>query len=164
MDIFEAIKNRRSIRRYRTDPVPQELLQQVLESARVAPSAANRQAWKFVVVTDDALRQALVPACRSQQFVGQAPVVIAACATEAGRKWNQVDLAIAVDHMTLVAHGLGLGTCWIGAFEEEAVRGILGIPEGVSVVALLTLGYADGPGRPPSRKELGEVVCYQRYS
>lgn len=164
MDIFEAIKERRSIRRYRTDPVPQELLQQVLEAARVAPSAANRQAWKFVVVTDAATRQELVPACRSQQFVGQAPVVIAACATEAGRKWNQVDLAIAIDHMTLAAHGLGLGTCWIGAFEEEAVRGILGIPEGVSVVVLLTLGYADGPGRPPSRKPLGEVVCYQRYS
>lgn len=164
MDIFEAIKERRSIRRYRTEPVPQELLQQVLEAARVAPSAANRQAWKFVVVTDAATRQELVPACRSQQFVGQAPVVIAACATEAGRKWNQVDLAIAIDHMTLAAHGLGLGTCWIGAFEEEAVRGILGIPEGVSVVVLLTLGYADGPGRPPSRKPLGEVVCYQRYS
>jgi len=164
MDIFEAIKERRSIRRYRTDAVPQELLQQVLEAARVAPSAANRQAWKFVVVTDAATRQELVPACRSQQFVGQAPVVIAACATEAGRKWNQVDLAIAIDHMTLAAHGLGLGTCWIGAFEEEAVRGILGIPEGVSVVVLLTLGYADGPGRPPSRKPLGEVVCYQRYS
>lgn len=164
MDIFEAIKDRRSIRRYRTDAVPQELLQQVLEAARVAPSAANRQAWKFVVVTDAATRQELVPACRSQQFVGQAPVVIAACATEAGRKWNQVDLAIAIDHMTLAAHGLGLGTCWIGAFEEEAVRGILGIPEGVSVVVLLTLGYADGPGRPPSRKPLGEVVCYQRYS
>ncbi|HAI21436.1 MAG TPA: nitroreductase [Clostridiales bacterium UBA8153] len=164
MDIFEAIKNRRSIRRYRTDPVPPEVLGQVLEAGRVAPSAANRQAWKFVVVTDAAIRQELVPACRSQQFVGQAPVVIAACATEAGRKWNQVDLAIAVDHMTLAAHGLGLGTCWIGAFEEEAVRGILGIPEGVSVVVLLTLGYADGPGRPPSRKELGEVVCYQRYS
>lgn len=164
MDIFEAIKERRSIRRYRTDAVPQELLQQVLEAARVAPSAANRQAWKFVVVTDAATRQELVPACRSQQFVGQAPVVIAACATEAGRKWNQVDLAIAIDHMTLAAHGLGLGTCWIGAFEEEAVRGILGIPEGVSAVVLLTLGYADGPGRPPSRKPLGEVVCYQRYS
>ncbi|MEW6523055.1 MAG: nitroreductase family protein [Bacillota bacterium] len=164
MNVFEAIQNRRSIRRYRPDPVPQDALLRVLDAARLAPSAGNRQPWRFVVVSDASMRRELVPACRGQQFVGQAPVVIAACATEAGRKWNQVDLAIAVDHMTLAAHASGLGTCWIGAFEEEAVKQLLGIPAGVSVVVLLTLGYAETPGRFPGRKNLDDIVCYERYS
>lgn len=148
MDVFEAIKNRRSIRGYKDEPVPEEALSQVLEAARLAPSAANRQEYKFIVVKDEATRKALVPACNNQKFVGEAAVVIVGCATNPERKYARVDVAIAMDHMTLAAHALGLGTCWIGAFSEEEVKKLLGIPEEVSVVCLLPLGHP-GKARHP---------------
>ena len=122
MDVFEAIANRRSIRAYKNEPVPAESLERILEAARVAPTAANRQEFKFVVVTDEGMRKALASACNNQTFVGDAGVVIAACAINPERRFHAVDVAIAVDHMTLAAHALGLGTCWIGAFSEERSR------------------------------------------
>jgi len=155
MDIFEAIANRRSIRAYKNEPVPAESLEKVLEAARLAPTAANRQEFKFIVVTDEATRKALVPACNNQAFVGQAGVVIVACATNPERRFHAVDVAIAVDHMTLAAHALGLGTCWIGAFSEEKVKELLGIPEEVKVVILLPVGIPakEGVMRPRKPKE-----------
>ncbi|MHC4480929.1 MAG: nitroreductase family protein [Planctomycetota bacterium] len=169
MDVAEAIRQRRSIRAYADREVEEEKLQQVLEAARLAPSAGNRQEWKFVVVRDAALRQQLVAAAHDQQFVGQAPVVIAACAVEhehvmsCGHPSHLVDVAIAIDHMTLAARGLGLGTCWIGAFDQRKVRDILDIPDSVQVIELLPLGYpTEWPG-PKTRKLLEEVVCYDRW-
>lgn len=156
MDVFEAIRTRYSCRRYLAKPVEEEKLVQVLEAARLAPSARNFQEWRLVVVTDAATRQRLAAAASNQTFVGEAAVVIACCAEtdghvmRCGEKCYPIDVAIAIDHMTLAATALGLGTCWIGAFDAPAVRGILGIPDSVPVVELLVLGYP--AGAPPAHK------------
>jgi nitroreductase len=169
MDVFEAIKARRSIRSYQDREVEEEKLTQVLEAGRLAPSASNRQEWKFVVVRDKGLRKKLAEAARGQAFVGEAPVVIVACAAEhahvmsCGHPSHLVDVTIAIDHMTLAARELALGTCWIGAFDQPKVRDILGIPGTVEVIGLLPLGYAKSwPGAKP-RRALEEVVCYDRW-
>ncbi len=164
MDVFQAIKFRRSIRAYKDEPVSEEALSQVLEAARVAPSASNRQDHKFIVVKDAATRKALVPACNNQGFVGDAAVVVVGCTTNPSRKYAKVDVAIALDHMTLAATELGLGTCWIGAFSEEEVKRLLGIPENVGVVCLLPLGIPAKPGVPRSRKTRDELFSLDKWS
>jgi len=169
MDVFEAIRVRRSIRSYANQPVEKEKLMQVLESGRLAPSANNRQEWRFVVVQDPQKRKMLSEAACGQEFVAEAPVVLACCAVESdrimacGHPAYAVDLAIAIDHMTLAAVGLGLGTCWIGAFHEEQVQKILGIPSTVRVVELLTLGYPAEQPKPRPRKKLDEIVFFENW-
>lgn len=170
MDVKTAIRERRSIRAYEDRPVEEAKLLRVLEAARLAPSARNVQERKFVVVRDPALREKLVAAANGQKFVGQAPVVIAACATETGHVMScglpnyQIDTAIAITNMTLQAVEEGLGTCWIGAFKQDEVKRLLDIPESACVVELLTLGYPAQQPAPRSRKPLTEIVCYDRWS
>jgi len=169
MELEEAIRKRSSIRDYKDKPVPEDKLLKVLEAARLAPSGRNSQAWKFVVVRDKALRQDLGRAAGGQTHVSMAPVIIAAVATEpesimpCGILAYPVDLAIAIDHMTLAAVDLGLGTCWIGGFSQDKVKTILGVPEKLKVVSLLTLGYPNETGRPKTRKTLKEIICWDKY-
>jgi nitroreductase len=170
MDVLECIRARRSVRSYKNQPVEEDKLKQVLEAARLAPSAANRQNWKFVVVRDAELRRQLARAAGGQGFVAEAPVVIAACATTTehvmpcGHPAHLVDLAIAIDHMALAARGLGLGSCWVGAFDQAEVKKTLGIPDSAAVVELLPIGYpAAWPSARP-RKPIEEVVCYDRWA
>lgn len=168
MDVMEAIRGRRSIRNFMDRPVEEEKLRAVLEAGRLAPSARNLQDWRFIVVRDPATRKRLAEAARNQEFVGQAPVVIAACGTSdmvmtCGQPAYALDVAIAVDHMTLAAAAEGLGTCWIGAFYEDKVKEILGIPEQIRVVALLPLGYPAQAARPTPRKKLDEILAYERW-
>ncbi|MBU2495845.1 MAG: nitroreductase family protein [Candidatus Omnitrophica bacterium] len=169
MNVYETIRARRSVRAYRDKPVPPEVLTRILEAARMAPSGNNRQPWKFVVVTDIETRKKLADAANGQGFVAGAPVVIAAVGLDPGRVMScgipgdPVDVAIAIDHITLAAVEEGLGTCWIGAFSQENVCRLLQIPAAFKVVELLTLGYpADSP-RPKSRKSLKEIVCYDKF-
>lgn len=159
MEVFEAIVKRRSIRAYRNEPVPEDALDKVLDAARVAPSAGNRQELRFVVVKDGAMRKALVAACNNQTFVGEAGVVIVGCSTSPQKRYAWVDAAIAMDHMTLAATSLGLGTCWIGAFSEEKVKELLGIPEGVAVVCVLPLGVPATEGMMRSRKSKEDLFA-----
>jgi len=169
METKEAIQKRSSIRAYEDTAVPMEKLAQVLEAARLAPSGRNSQNWKFVVVQDDERRQALGRATGSQSHVYTAPVIIAAVATDpdeimpCGIFAYPVNLAIAIDHMTLAAVDLGLGTCWIGAFSQDTVKKILEVPDKYKIVSLLTLGYPAEKGRPKERKLLEEIVCYERF-
>ncbi len=163
MEVFEAIAKRRSIRAYKNEPVPPEKLAQVLEAARISPSAGNRQEYRFIVVKDEATRKALVSACNNQAFVGDAGVVIVGCATNPARRYSPVDVAIALDHMTLAAASLGLGTCWIGAFSEEKVKALLGIPEGVTVWCLLPLGVPAAEGAPRPRKSKEDLFAVDRW-
>ena len=168
MDLMQAIRARRSIRNFLDKYVEEELLLAVLEAGRLAPSARNMQDWRFIVVRDAATRSLLAKAARGQEFVGQAPVVIAACGTSdlvmtCGQPAYAIDVAIALDHMTLAAASLGLGTCWIGAFYEDKVKEILGVPPEIRVVALLPLGYpAEEPG-PRGRKSLDEIVAREHW-
>lgn len=169
MDVAKAIRDRRSVRSYEKKGIPEDVLLKVLEAARLAPSANNRQPWKFVVVREAAKRAALAKAAKEQQFVAEAPVVIAAVALEPERVMTcgvptyAVDLAIAVDHITLAAVQQGLGSCWIGAFYQEDVKKILKIPAEYKVAALLTLGYPRDQARFKNRKSLDEIVCYEKW-
>jgi nitroreductase len=171
MDIYEAVRERTSIRSYRPDPIEDDKLERILDAARMAPSGKNGQPWTFIVVTSEETRKKLVPACKNQEFVGQAPVVIAVCGHEdmaykkMGGYWNSmpIDIGIALEHLMLAAVSEGLGTCWIGAFIEDQVREILGVPPDVKIVALTPVGYPaeDKTHRP--RKSLDEIVMRERW-
>jgi len=169
MDVMEAIRKRRSIRAYQDRPVEEEKLQAVLEAGRLAPSAKNLQEWRYVVVRDPDLRAKLADAANGQKFVGEAPVVIVACAETdqhrmpCGEMSYPIDVAISLDHMSLKAVEEGLGTCWIGAFNQEAVKKLLGIPDDVRVVELMPLGHpASEPAARP-RMNLDEIVMYDKW-
>jgi nitroreductase len=169
MDVSEAIRNRRSVRKYQTRNIENDKLDRVLEAGRLAPSARNLQEWRFVVVRDGSRRKRLAEAAKGQTFVGEAPVVIAACATvtdyvmTCGQLTYPIDLAIALEHMVLAAAAEGLGTCWIGAFYEEEVKKVLNIPPEVRVVALLPIGYPDESPSPRPRKEMKEIVAFETW-
>ncbi len=172
MDFYDVIRKRLSVRSYKPDPVPEDVLNRILEAGRLAPSAKNFQPWKFIVVKDPAVRQALVPACKGQGSVGQAPVVICGCAIEEqawkgmGGYWSAeaVDTTLALEHMILAAAAEGLGTCWIGAFLEAEVKKVLAIPEGVKPIALTPLGSPAVEAKPRPRKPISEIVCVDRWS
>ncbi|MBS7622600.1 nitroreductase family protein [Candidatus Bathyarchaeota archaeon] len=176
MDVFEAIRARRSVRRYKPRPVEREKLERILEAGRLAPSAANRQPWHFVVVTDPSVRDELVMAHERDQFFRstgdllRAPVVIVACADRKrawvrrdGEEYWKVDVAIAMQNMVLCATEEGLGTCWIGAFSPEATRKILGIPDDIRIVAITPLGYPDESPATSDRRTMQEIVHYQHW-
>lgn len=170
MELQDIIRERRSVRVFTDQPVSDEKLSRVLEAARLAPSASNRQAWKFVVVKNADKRKELAIAANNQTFVGQAPIIIAAVALMPERIMTcgvpsyAVDLAIAMEHMVLAAVDEGLGTCWIGAFSQEKVRGILGIPDKYRVVTVLPVGYPAREMAAVSRKPIGQVVCYEKFT
>jgi nitroreductase len=162
VELSKALKTRRSIRSYTNEIVSDEILNEVLKAARIAPSAANKQRWKFVVIDNDHIKE-FVPICKNQNFVGEASHLIVCCATDKESKWADVDVAIAMDHMTLKAHDLGLGTCWIGAFHPEMVEEAIKLPKEAKVVAILTLGYPAKEGVMRDRKTLDEIVSYNIY-
>lgn len=169
MDIYQAMQARYSVRAYQDREVEQEKLDRVLDAGRIAPSARNAQAWKFVVARDGQLRENMAKAAE-QPLLAKAPVVIAAVATDperimrCGIRSAPIDLAIAIDHMTLAATAEGLGTCWIGSFDQDACCNLLDVPPAAQIIELLVLGYpADEPKAKP-RKDLSEVVCYETFS
>ncbi len=169
MDVFTAISNRRSVRKYLAKEVEEHKIEKILEAGRLSPSAANRQEWKFIVVKDKAIKQQLVAAARGQGSVEEAPVVLVGCAVDSsaimpcGQYSYTVDLSIAFAYMILEAQELGLGTCWLGAFDEGAVKKAIGVPEEVRVVAMTPLGYpAESPSARP-RKSMNEIVSYEKY-
>jgi nitroreductase len=169
MNVRDAIAARQSVRVYEDRAVEPQKLQRVLEATRLAPSASNRQEWRFVVVQDAEVRQELAGAANGQAFVGQAPVVIVACATRTdhvmpcGLPSFSIDVAIALDHLSLAAVEEGLGTCWIGAFDQGKVKAVLGIPDDVCVVELMPLGYPADSLRSKQRKALGEIAMRERW-
>ncbi len=198
MDVFEAIEKRRSIRKYTDEPVPVEVIDQLLEAARLAPSTSNTQSWKFKVVTDAETRSQIRESAHGQRFVEDAPVVIACCLDfeafkERGRQAlklvmrgvrpslemvlrsvrggkdrefdpervvinGTINVAIATEHMVLRAAELGLGTCWVRAFDSGEVQKVLGLPDGVAIVSLLTVGYPDQSPSSRPRKDISEIT------
>jgi nitroreductase len=170
MNVMDAIKTRKSVRAYIDRPVEDDKLNVVLEAARLAPSASNRQEWRFVIVREMGTRKKLAQIAGNQGFIGEAPVVIVACAEtdghvmKCGQLCYPIDVAIALDHMTLAAVELGLGTCWIGHFDERKVKETLGIPEKIRVVELMSLGYpADPSVIGKKRLFLKTIVKYEHW-
>jgi len=170
MDVYQAISRRKSVRSFRDQEIPAEVIWRLLGAARLAPSASNRQEWRFVAVRDPALRRRLSRAARGQRHVAQAAVVLACCAETdghvmmCGQPCYPIDVAIAIDHLTLCATAEDLGTCWIGAFKEDEVKEILGIPSRVRVVALLAVGYPEDPAPvEKNRLALEAIVKFERW-
>ena len=164
MQTFETIDKRRSIRVYKDQPVEKEKMDKLIEAARLAPTAGNRQKFKLVIVDyeEKDLKRTLAVACNQQHFVGTASNIVAGI-SEPDYKWHQVDTAIVLEHIVLEAVELGLGTCWIGSFKEDDIKKILKVPEDKKVVALLVIGYpAESPSSRP-RKDVSELVSYSKY-
>ena len=179
MEILEAIKSRRSIRKYKTDPIDDKTLAEVLEAARWAPSWANTQCWRFIVVRDKDIKNKLADTINVDNpaidAIREAPVVIAAC-TELGKAgcydgvpatdkgdWFMFDVALAMQNLVLAAHSLGLGTVYVGRADAKEAAKILEVPEGYRFVALTPLGYPDQVRNPRPRKELSEIVFYDKF-
>jgi len=180
MDLMKAIYERRSIRRYEADPVKEEDLKAVLEAARWAPSWANTQCSRFVVVRDPDIKARLAatldPTNPALSSITQAPIVIVACAelgksgwekgqpvTDKGDNWFMFDVALAMQNLVLAAHSLGLGTVHVGLFDARKAAEVLQLPPGIACVEMTPLGYPSKTGKAPPRKELSEIVFYDRY-
>jgi nitroreductase len=167
MDFMDVVRKRRSIRRYKPDHVPKEVLSQVLEAARLAPSGGNCQPWHFVVVKDSDTKGKL----GIGEFASAAPVVIVGCADPvdpAAAGTYLIDVSIAFEHIVLAAANFGLGTCWQLGWSakpgaEEAMKKLLGVPEHMKIVAVTPLGYPADPPRPKDTKALSEIVHYEKF-
>lgn len=167
MEFSDLIRGRYSVRDYQSRPVEEEKLQQVLEAGRLAPTAANRQPFQILVLTT-AGRDADLQRIYHRAWFVQAPLLLCVCAIPAegwtradGKVYTDVDAAIAMDHMILAATDLGLGTCWVAAFDPGAAREVLGLPTGVEPVAFTPLGYPADQPRAKERKDLSELVRYE---
>ncbi len=169
MDFSELINTRYSVRAYTPDAVEEDKLQRLLEAARLAPTAANRQPFQLIVIHTAGREEELKRIYRKDWFV-QAPLVIGICGIPAaawvrrdGKSYMDVDVAIVMDHLILAAADLGLGTCWVGAFDPSAAREILALPDDVEPIAFTPLGYPADQPRPKKRKTLSELVRYERW-
>jgi len=165
---MSTIQKRRSIRKYKPDPIPRIDLNFILEAARLAPSCGNQQCWKFIVVTNESLKRIIGKICRLN-WLPQAPAIIVCCAdpSKSGVKGDQelymVDVGISLEHLILAATSLGLGTCWVGMFNEKHLKQALHVPKNIRVVALTPLGYPNEKPRPTTRKSLDEMSCKNYY-
>jgi len=169
MGFLELARKRYSVRAYKSDLVEDDKLQKVLEAARLAPTACNLQPFQFIVIHTKG-KEAELRRIYSDSWFVQAPIVICACGIPSqswvrqdGKNYSDVDVTIAMDHLILAAANLGLGTCWIGAFNPDAAREVLKLPDNVEPIAFTPLGYpADQPGYK-GRKSIGELVRYEHW-
>jgi nitroreductase len=168
MTVIEAIRKRYSCRAYQQRPIEQEKLDQILEAARLAPSAKNLQDWRFVVVTDKEKKSQVAETTNRPKVFEKAGAIIAACSNSnevmrCGQPVGPIDVAIALEHIALQATELGLATCWIGSFEPEKVRAILDIPDDIAVIELMSLGYPAEGKRESNREPTKKIVCYEKW-
>ncbi len=168
MEVIEAIRKRYSCRAYQDRPIEKEKLDTILEAARLAPSAKNLQDWRFVAVTDEKKKHQLVVAANNQMFIANAGAILIACSNtkekmRCGQSIGPIDVAIALEHISLQATRLQLATCWIGSFYPDKVRPIVGIPEDIDIIELMAVGYpADSP-KEPKREPMEKIVCYEKW-
>ena len=179
MDLMEAIKGRRSIRKYKPDPVPEEVLQKVMEAVRWSPSWANTQCWEVILVRDPNIKAELANTLTTtnpaRSSMIEAPLVVVVCGKKgvSGFKkgeaatvkgdWLMFDTGLAMQSLCLAAYGQGLGTVVVGLFDHKKAEEILGVPQNVEVVAMTPLGYPASEGTAPKRKEFSEFVFYDKY-
>lgn len=174
LEVFEAIKTRRSIRAFTNKKVSEEEVQKLIDAARHAPSAGNIQPWEFVIVRDPKRKYRLAAAALNQTFIEEAPVVIVVCANETQSGWGYgargatlyclQDTAAATQNMLLAACALGLGTCWVGAFCEEEVRKVVNAPRGVRPVAIVPVGHPAEKPSPRPKRSITEIINYETFS
>jgi nitroreductase len=173
MGLSEVIKGRRSIRTFKNQDVPEETVEKLINAARWAPSAGNIQPWEFVIVRKPAVKKKLAQAALNEAFVEDAPVVIVVCADEKrslmgygfrGKTLYCIqDTAAATQNILLTAHSLGLGTCWIGAFNEDEAKEAVNAPEGIRPVAIIPVGYANEAPLQGSRRHLSQIIHHESF-
>lgn len=169
MSVMRAIRERRSVRKYQDKDIPEEIMAELLEAARFAPSAKNLQFWRFIAVKDAKQRKKLAKAAGGQNFVAEAPVVVAGVSLEPERIMHcgvpayAVDVAIAMTNISLAAAARGIGSCWIGYFDQEEVKKILDVPSQYKVVELMPIGYSEDKSPRRTRKSLEEIISYDRF-
>jgi len=168
MSVLDVIRKRYSCRAYQDKSVEQEKLDCILEAARLAPSAKNMQDWRFVVVTDKAIKSKVAGTTNRPEVFEKAGAIITACSNSdyimrCGQAIGPIDVAIALEHISLQAADLGLGTCWIGSFDADKVRQILAIPEDVAIIELMTVGYPADSKPEPKREPIEKIVCYDTW-
>jgi len=165
MSLIDVILNRRSIRRYTSDSIPEDVLHKILEAGRLAPSAGNRQPWHFIVVTDPEIKNKLSQG-RWNWFIKDSALTIVGCGyvdTPYARRWSTIDVTIALQNMVIAAQAQGLGSCWIGDFKQREVKKILGIPKNLKVIALVSFGYPAEHPEPREKKNLEEIVHHNNF-
>lgn len=161
MSLLGVIFNRRSARRYTSDSVPEEVMKNILEAGRLAPSATNAQPWHFIVVTDTEKKRALSKG-RYNWLIKDSAFTVVGCGKKRSH-WSTIDVTIALENMVIAAEAQGLGSCWVGDFKENEVKKLLGIPDDLKVICLVAFGYpAEKPSRRP-KKSLEEIVHYNRF-
>ncbi len=170
MELRDVIERRYSVRKFSRRDIPEDVLTRVLEAFVLAPTAANRQAMGLVVVHTQGREDDLRRIYSAEWFASQPPIVLAACGTEGawtrrtdGKSYQDVDVAIAMDHVILAATDEGLGTCWIAAFDPQAAREVLALPDGVVPIAFTPLGYPVDDAGPKRRKTLEDLIHWQRW-
>lgn len=161
MSLLNIIFNRASVRRYTSEPVSEETLRNVLEAGRRAPSAMNAQPWHFIVVTEQNLKDRLSKR-RWTGFMKDAAFVVVGCGEKKSR-WSTVDVAIALQNMVMAAEAQGLGSCWIGDFDQIELKEMLGIPDNLRVIALVSFGYPAEKSALGNKKNLEEIVHYNKF-
>lgn len=166
--VLGVIKTRRSVRRFDGTKIPGECMQQILEAGRWAPSGANAQPWRFIVITEKEKLKSIAERCYYKVFksrhVGEAGAVVVICADpDAGSQTYNLDAAIAGTNMTLMATSLGIGSCWIGAFEEQNLKNMLHIPDKLKIIALIAFGHEIGKASVPPRLPFSSIVHYETY-
>lgn len=166
-DLMEAITERRSVRSYKSDPVPREMIFDLIDAARWAPSGANLQPWHFIAVTDRVLKSEIGRHCKfffiKSHHVDEAPMIIAILGDSKKSAWATVDCAMAAQNLMLRAHEIGLGTCFIGAFDEPAVRKLLSVPDKLLIVGLITVGYPAALTKPTPRLDVTAISSFESY-
>lgn len=169
MDFSALIKRRYSVRAYRSDPVEKDKLDQVLEAARLAPTAANRQPFRIIVSHSEGRQEEMRRLYDRDWFV-EAPILICVCAVKSEawvskekRNYVYVDVAIVMDHIILAATDLGLGTCWVGAFDKDVAREVFGLPDDFEPILMTPLGYGADHPEPKERRPIEELVHYERW-
>jgi nitroreductase len=165
MDVFDAIQNRRSVRKFKKDaPVEEEKVRKVLEACRAAPSAHNNQPWEMIIVKNKEILKAIAKETAYGQFLSSIPMAVAIVLDpKASREFYMADGGILTQNFALAAHALGLGTCWIGTMNRDKVKVLLGIPPEKYLLTVLPLGYPDGKFPAVPRKQLAEIVYYEKY-
>ena len=165
MSLIDIIMSRRSIRKYEPKEISQNALEKILEAGRSAPSANNGQPWRFIVLSDPEIKEKLSHG-QWNTFIKNSAVTIVGCAfegSEYARKWSTIDTTIAMQNMIIAAWSLGIGSCWVGDFDEAEVRKLLAVPKDWKIISLLSLGYPDEAPETTSRKQLTEIMSYNRF-
>jgi nitroreductase len=164
LDAIEALKTRRSVRVYEDRPVPREVIEEIVDVARLAPSANNIQPWEFIVVTEPGTRKQIADLTDYGKFIARSGACIVVFANDV--KHYLEDGSAATENILIAAHALGLATCWVAGYKKayaDPLRSLLGVPDGYMLVALISLGYSDEKPRPHGKRELSDVLHWERF-